>query len=574
MSRLLLGVIILTAVGPHVSLGRSDPGSVVINEIMYAPAPASNEFIELYNRADSSVRLDHLRFADSNRSFDSVTEIDTTLAPGEHAVLVRDPEAFREAFPDVDALAPDTWAILNNGGDTVHLRHGPSGRPLDSVSYDPSWGGDDGRSLERIDPRGPSNRASNFASSTAPEGATPGRQNSQYAPDTDPPTPEFAELVTSTTAEVLFSEPVQAASVTPDAFILEGTSATKATLQSDLIARVVFDREPTGTRLRVTGVQDVVGNSIERTSIPLAHQPTPSGFAINEIMYAPLADDFDDRPNQVEYVELFNFTDRPFTLNGLIITDRPTEQGEADTIRAGRRRAVPPGGFALVAAAPNGATKLRDSQLANAFPDLALAGDSIAFLPVHAAQIGLRNDGDRVRIHRADGTVVGDVLYSPDWHSPSLSNPKGTALARISPTGKANTADNWTSSTAAEGGTPGTPNAVSLPPPDDAPDAPGLTVSPNPFSIERNGVTRIQYALRIVPNLVRARIFDVRGRKIRTLEKAQLTGRSGELVWNGRNDAGNRVRVGIYVILFEAVRAESGETVELKKTVVLARPFG
>lgn len=380
--------------------------------------------------------------------------------------------------------------------------------------------------------------------------------------------------MTGTAAEVLFSKPVRAASVTPDAFNLNGTSATEATLQSDLVARVMFEREPTESRLGVVGVQDVVGNSIEQTSIPLAHQPTPSGLAINEIMYAPLADDFDDRPNQVEYVELFNLTDRPFTLNGLIMTDRPTERGEADTIRAGRRRAVPPRGFALVAAAPNGATKLRDSQLANAFPDVALDGDSIAFLPVDAAQIGLRNDGDRIRIHRADGTVVGDVMYSPDWHSPSLSNPKGTALARISPTAKANTADNWTSSTVAEGGTPGAPNAVSLPPPDDAPNAPGLTVSPNPFSIERDGLTRLQYALRDVPNLVRARIFDARGRKIRTLEKAQLTGRSGELVWNGRDEAGNRVRVGIYVILFEAVRAESGETVELKKTVVLARPFG
>lgn len=141
MSRLLLCVIILCAVGPHVSLAQSDPGGVVINEIMYAPAPASNEFIELYNRADSSVRLDHLRFADSNRSFDSVTEIDTTLAPGEYAVLVRDTSAFHSAFPAIPFVAPDNWDALNNGGDTVVLRHGPSDTVIDEVPYDPSWGG-------------------------------------------------------------------------------------------------------------------------------------------------------------------------------------------------------------------------------------------------------------------------------------------------------------------------------------------------------------------------------------------------------------------------------------------------
>ncbi|MFB6098981.1 MAG: FlgD immunoglobulin-like domain containing protein, partial [Salinibacter sp.] len=119
----------------------------------------------------------------------------------------------------------------------------------------------------------------------------------------------------------------------------------------------------------------------------------------------------------------------------------------------------------------------------------------------------------------------------------------------------------------------GAPNAVSLAPPTDAPDAPGLRIRPDPFSIERDGATRIRFTLREVPNLVRVRIYDARGRKVRTLEEARLTGRSGELVWNGRNDAGQRVRIGPYVVLFEAVRAEGGTVTQLKETVVVARPL-
>ena len=119
----------------------------------------------------------------------------------------------------------------------------------------------------------------------------------------------------------------------------------------------------------------------------------------------------------------------------------------------------------------------------------------------------------------------------------------------------------------------GAPNDVSLAPPDDAPEAAGLRIQPDPFSIERDKATRIHYSLDDVPNLVRARIYDARGRQVRTLEEARLAGRSGELVWDGRDDAGDRVRIGPYVVFFEAVRAEGGTITQLKETVVVARPL-
>ncbi len=75
------------------------------------------------------------------------------------------------------------------------------------------------------------------------------------------------------------------------------------------------------------------------------------------------------------------------------------------------------------------------------------------------------------------------------------------------------------------------------------------------------------------PSLIRVRIYDARGRRVRTLEEARLAGRSGELVWNGRDDDGNRVRIGPYVVLLEAVQADGGTTTELKETVVVARPL-
>jgi hypothetical protein len=177
-----------------------------------------------------------------------------------------------------------------------------------------------------------------------------------------------------------------------------------------------------------------------------------------------------------------------------------------------------------------------------------------------------------VRLHRADGTPIAEVSYAPDWHAPGLSDPSGTSLERISSSGNANAPANWTSSTDPAGGTPGQKNAVALGPPESA-SGPGLRIAPSPFSVERDGATRIRYTLDDVPNLVRARIFDARGREVRTLEEARLAGRTGELVWNGRDDEGNRVRVGVYVVLFEAVRTDEGTVARFKKPVVVARPL-
>jgi flagellar hook assembly protein FlgD len=101
----------------------------------------------------------------------------------------------------------------------------------------------------------------------------------------------------------------------------------------------------------------------------------------------------------------------------------------------------------------------------------------------------------------------------------------------------------------------------------------GLRIRPSPFSVERDGATRIQYRLAEAPSLVRVRIFDARGRKVRTLEDTRLVGRTGSLVWDGRDDAGDRVRVGVYVILFEAIRAEAGTIARFKEPVVVARPL-
>jgi hypothetical protein len=73
---------------------------------------------------------------------------------------------------------------LASTGDAIYLA-ARDGATIDSVYYDKSWQNPNltdskGIALERINPNGPSNEASNWGSSTAESGGTPDQENSLY----------------------------------------------------------------------------------------------------------------------------------------------------------------------------------------------------------------------------------------------------------------------------------------------------------------------------------------------------------------------------------------------------------
>ncbi len=67
------------------------------------------------------------------------------------------------------------------------------------------------------------------------------------------------------------------------------------------------------------------------------------------------------------------------------------------------------------------------------------------------------------------------------------------------------------------------------------------------------------------------RVFDGGGRLVRELAPAQLSGPQGFADWDGRDDAGQRLRAGIYVVLVEALDVEGGTTERYRAVLVLAR---
>jgi hypothetical protein len=122
-----------------------------ISEIMYHPAAAtpeeiadgftdaeSFEFLELHNASTNrTLDLSGVRLVDGI-TFDFSTGDVTTLAPGEHVVVVENPAAFAARYGDAIPVAGQYAGRLSNSGERVSLIDGNS-IPLHDFAFDDSW---------------------------------------------------------------------------------------------------------------------------------------------------------------------------------------------------------------------------------------------------------------------------------------------------------------------------------------------------------------------------------------------------------------------------------------------------
>jgi hypothetical protein len=170
-----------------VAISVSQPPRVVINEIMYHPTEGDDgygEWVEIYNPNDFDVNLSGWWIGDSDGGY--TFPQGTLITAKGFLVVARDTTWVISHYSSVQgfdgsAVLGNATFILDDGGDTITLKSS-GGSTVDSVTYDPSWGGNgDGKSLERKDPFGPSNDPSNWGES-AVTGGTPTYSNSIAVP--------------------------------------------------------------------------------------------------------------------------------------------------------------------------------------------------------------------------------------------------------------------------------------------------------------------------------------------------------------------------------------------------------
>jgi hypothetical protein len=175
------------------------------------------------------------------------------------------------------------------------------------------------------------------------------------------------------------------------------------------------------------------------------------------------------------------------------------------------------------------------------------------------------NDEDDVILRNAKNIIVDSLRYKSDW-----GGGKGIALERINPYKDTNDEENWGSCIEVRGGTPGKENSIySI----ITPTKVSVIVSPNPFSPDGDGIddfVNISYSLPFEKGYVKIDIYDVAGRLVKRLFNNEPTGNSRNVIWDGRDNNGRLLPIGIYIIYLEAIQPEKGTKVFKKETVVLA----
>ena len=297
--------------------------------------------------------------------------------------------------------------------------------------------------------------------------------------------------------------------------------------------------------------------SNDTASVIVSVAPEKRTLIVNEIMYDPLS-------GQNEWLELNNRSATAVNLVRWKFNDRPTPGGSVNsfTITA-QSRMVQTGDFVVVAA---------ESTILSLFPYLKSPTPSQHLLILNRSSgFSFNSDGDDVVVVDAAGQTIDSISYLTSWNNPDVTDTKGRSLERINPSLESNDPRNWSTSAVLTGGTPGLPNSVFTVA---LPNAASLSASPNPFSPDGDGFQdfcSIRYNLPTATSTIGIKIFDIRGRLIRTLANANLGGTQGEIIWDGLDDDRQRVRIGPYIVYLEAADSRGGTVATAKAVVVVAR---
>lgn len=267
----------------------------------------------------------------------------------------------------------------------------------------------------------------------------------------------------------------------------------------------------------------------------------PGGLLmLNEIMYSP-------EDGQTEWVELVSTLYETVSADGWRLGDGVDSHAMPGAGEVGAT-SVPPGAFLVVA------------------KDAALVGDSCPSLVVSTDGWEVLSADDTVILLDRYGTPIDRVRYEKSW-----GGARGVSLERVRPDMPSEDLNNWGSSVAPSGSTPGLPNSIHLP---ERPKRGTLTVLPNPFTPDGDGVddrTVIRFDLPVARATARLSVFDLKGRLLtRLLDREAVASRS-DLIWDGAGADGEPLPSGLYVLLLEAISAREGVLVEAKAAVALVR---
>lgn len=537
---------------------------VAITEVMYAPNAPEPEWIELYNPGSAAVDLTDWTLHDATAARPRFPSF--LLAGGGFVVVTKDSSALRTARPGSYPILQISLPAFNNDGDEVILRD-TSGAAIDSLHYLSTWGGGEGRSLERKDASSPATSAASWESATEVAGATPGRKNSISLPDLnlsvvsarfDPATAAVvAQIANSGRGTVSAGEArlLYLGQGTPPQ---ELAKQSLGTMNAGASQTLTLQWTRTLTEQGETGAVEVVLPGDERSSdnvqLFIARlAPLDTGLRITEVMNDPLTI---DGTTTAEYVELFNPLDRPVAVANWKLFDATAK---AVATLPDTAPDVAPHRYLVIAS---------DTTIYHAFPFLR---DSSNVVVIGKQSFGLNLDADQVVVRNAGGATVDSIFYWSDWWGPDVQGTRGISLERISVTGPSTAKSNWSGSVNRDGGTPGRENSRAIPV---EVSTATLTASPATISPDGDGrddFTRISFRLPVATARIVLQVYDRAGRPMVRIANNETSPPNGEITWDGYGQDRLPLPFGVYVVRLDAYNASGGTTTTAQTTVVVAK---
>ncbi|HUI28981.1 MAG TPA: lamin tail domain-containing protein [Candidatus Acidoferrales bacterium] len=450
--------------------------AIKINEIMYSPKNGEPEWIELCNTSADKINIKGWKIRHHTTTWYTITSTDFFVRSDSFVVMTKSDTIF--SFHSLDSsivlICPAVPTdFLVNTGDTISIRDS-TGTLADSVLYEPSWGGSNGKSLERISTELSPFLSTNWGTSLDSSGGTPGRKNSIAAWSYDLKVSSFSASLSSTDSSAVFDIVVKNCGVhstspfdvdvyldyngdhlpEPDEVVAEtdNVPGLKACDSTSIVSKAKpqnFRAAGAFAVVKFASDQDTTNNSMW---VKPKFSYSKESLVVNEIMYAP-------KSPEPEWVELYNNSNDSLNLNCFTISDN----SGTEAVITGTDYLFPPSDYVVVA---------HDTGFFNLHPGVRTK-TLIAKIPP------LNNTGDAVTVHDAGGNLIDSVSYAPSWGG----NTGGKSLERILPAGDSNDPQDFETSADSSGSTPARINSVT---PRSFDLAVG-TVTYSPFPIQSGG---------------------------------------------------------------------------------------
>jgi hypothetical protein len=540
---------------------------LVINEIFADPNPQvdlpSVEFIEIWNRSTEDIALLGFKYSDPNST---ATFGNDSIKANSYLILCAktDTSEFKK-YGKVLGISP--WPSLNNASDQLLLVN-QNGDIIDQINYTDNWYKNTtkkvgGYSLELIDPLSTCKTSQNYAASEDLSGGTPGKQNSVFLRTQNNVPLQFKSVILkdSLTLVLNFSSELDSLQATLISHYLvnNGIGNPKIALPigpSFSSVEVYFNqalgRNQTYT-VSAEGLTDCGKNTLSKQSQSVVFPGLilKNEVLINEVLFNP-------KPNGVDFVEIYNHSDKTFDFKDLKIAS-VNDKGEVANIKSIRNQTLlfEPKSYWVISSD----TEIIKNQYYSNHPNNFI---EITSMP------SFNDISGSVVILNKDSSIIDQLNYDENIHFALLKDVDGVSIERSLFDLTTNAKGNFRSATASVGyATPADKNSQYLENKETTEEIVlvSQTISPDNDGFE--DVLRILYHFTSANYVAKVSIYNSDGKLTKRLINNESIAAEGEWIWDGITDDGVKAKTGIYILYVEIFNI-NGETKKYKKTFVAA----